>query len=157
MRANDHLHHVPLLVASFSVPGIPVAKGGLRAITLPGQKFTTLVWKAKGLAKWVRAVKNAAALSMYGRAPVTDCPVRLTLTFCLAPPKKLTRYAPWSRPDLDKLERAILDSLTGIVYQDDGQVVSMRTDKLWVERGVPGVSITADYWPGPSGPTGHAR
>lgn len=45
---------------------------------------------------------------------------------------------PWpsSKPDLDKLVRAVNDALTGIVLQDDSQVVAIQTLK---EYGVPGV------------------
>ncbi len=45
-------------------------------------------------------------------------------------------------PDLDKLCRACLDSLTGIVWRDDSQVVRLEANKdygapgamIWVER-----------------------
>ena len=44
--------------------------------------------------------------------------------------------------DVDKLSRAALDALTGIVYADDCQVVELRVRKVYCERWVqPGVSI----------------
>ncbi len=42
------------------------------------------------------------------------------------------------RPDLDKLCRACLDSLTGIVWRDDAQVVRLEASK---DYGAPGVMI----------------
>lgn len=33
------------------------------------------------------------------------------------------------RPDLDKLQRAVLDALTGVVYVDDSQVVMIEASK----------------------------
>lgn len=35
------------------------------------------------------------------------------------------------RPDVDKLCRAILDALTGVVYHDDSQVISLSAVKQW--------------------------
>ena len=41
------------------------------------------------------------------------------------------------RPDIDKLARAVLDALTGIVWVDDDQVVELVCRKRWwVEGGV---------------------
>ena len=34
-------------------------------------------------------------------------------------------------PDLDKLIRAVLDGLTGVAYEDDGQVVQIEAQKLY--------------------------
>ena len=33
------------------------------------------------------------------------------------------------RPDIDKLERAILDSLTGVIWEDDSQVIKVYKHK----------------------------
>jgi crossover junction endodeoxyribonuclease RusA len=57
-------------------------------------------------------------------------------------PKKLTR--PHTKfPDLDKLTRAVLDSMTGIVYQDDAQVVQIYCRKRYAELGeTPGILVT---------------
>jgi Holliday junction resolvase RusA-like endonuclease len=38
---------------------------------------------------------------------------------------------PAVRPDVDKYLRAILDALTGVLYADDGQVVSVRAEKRY--------------------------
>ena len=43
------------------------------------------------------------------------------------------------RPDVDKLTRAVLDALTGIVYVDDCQVVSLLAQKEWGTS--PGVHV----------------
>jgi Holliday junction resolvase RusA-like endonuclease len=40
---------------------------------------------------------------------------------------------PAVRPDIDKLERCALDALTGVVYGDDGQVVALRSVKVFGE------------------------
>jgi crossover junction endodeoxyribonuclease RusA len=41
---------------------------------------------------------------------------------------------PAKPPDLDKLTRAIWDSLTSVVWVDDAQVVAATIRKQWVER-----------------------
>lgn len=41
---------------------------------------------------------------------------------------------PSKPPDLDKLVRAIWDSLTSVVWVDDGQVVACTLRKQWVDR-----------------------
>jgi Holliday junction resolvase RusA-like endonuclease len=45
---------------------------------------------------------------------------------------------PTTKPDLDKLIRSILDSMTNIIFRDDNQVVEIIATK---EYGDPGVSI----------------
>jgi len=49
---------------------------------------------------------------------------------------------PATRPsDLDKLVRAVLDALTGIVWKDDAQVVALKATK--VQGVTPGVEVEA--------------
>ena len=43
---------------------------------------------------------------------------------------------PSGRPDLDKLERALNDALTGILWQDDAQVVTCQKHKRYGNPGV---------------------
>lgn len=59
-----------------------------------------------------------------------------------------------SRPDLDKLVRAVLDGLTGIAYRDDSQVTVLAASKLYApEFGEPGVWIRVSSGSGPQGHT----
>ena len=76
--------------------------------------------------------------------PPTDGSVRITASFAFMLPKsKRRKNAPApahvSRPDLDKLARALLDALTGIVYRDDSQVCSLSCSKCYAEQ--PGVDV----------------
>ena len=81
-----------------------------------------------------------------------DGPVRLTAVVQYLRPqshygrKKGERYlkddAPHfksSRPDADKIARAILDSLTGVLYKDDAQIVMLEIVKVYAD--VMGVRI----------------
>jgi Holliday junction resolvase RusA-like endonuclease len=38
-----------------------------------------------------------------------------------------------SKPDLDNLLKQTLDALNGLAYEDDSQIVSVATSKLWAE------------------------
>lgn len=44
---------------------------------------------------------------------------------------------PWHKPDVDKLDRAIRDALTGVAYTDDAQVVMAPSAKVWSAIGKP--------------------
>ena len=85
--------------------------------------------------------------------------IRLDLTFCFQRPNShygrkagilyLKRNAPPEPTsgrlgDLDKLQRAIFDALTGIVYADDRQVVEVHASKVYLSEGasLPYTSIT---------------
>jgi len=69
-------------------------------------------------------------------------PVSIHLEFLLPKPKsapKRRRTYATKRPDLDKLARAILDSVTHILIEDDAQVVEITATK---DYGQPGVRVT---------------
>jgi hypothetical protein len=52
---------------------------------------------------------------------------------------------PATTPDIDKLARALLDALTGVLVLDDKQVVELTCRKSWAEYsplpGSPGASV----------------
>lgn len=60
-------------------------------------------------------------------------PVRLELTFCLHKPKSAhkSRVYPVVTPDADKMARSTCDSLTGILYADDAQIVELIVKKVY--------------------------
>jgi Holliday junction resolvase RusA-like endonuclease len=71
-------------------------------------------------------------------------PIRLSLTFTFCRPKShfttrkgvrtLKDSAPshkTGKPDCTKLARAVEDALTGIIWQDDSQVVELHVWKVW--------------------------
>lgn len=64
-----------------------------------------------------------------------DAPVRAEVVFALRKPKNPKHKArPASRPDLDKLVRAIFDSVTSAgVWEDDSLVVEMNVSKIWAD------------------------
>lgn len=95
----------------------------------------------KGLHGWQRQI--AAAVECVVKTPSTQ-PVRLDLEFRFHRPKAHfingdgQRLKPdatathTSKPDVDKLIRAVLDGLTGALYADDNQVVSVNAEKVYL-------------------------
>lgn len=49
------------------------------------------------------------------------------------------------RRDVDNYNKIILDSLTGVVYNDDSQIVELTVSKEIVPKGNGGLVITIDY------------
>lgn len=75
-----------------------------------------------------------------------DGPVAVEILFVRARPKGMPKKStrPHTKfPDLDKLVRAVHDSMTGIVYQDDAQIVESHSRKRYAELGEsPGIIVT---------------
>lgn len=59
--------------------------------------------------------------------------VSVSVVYSMARPLGRDRWRrdPCVRPDVDKLARALLDALTGIAYDDDGQVVTFSIRKIY--------------------------
>lgn len=121
------------------VRGIPQPQGSVRAFRNRKTGQPIIVCKTRSTGEWRQAIK--AVLSLDWTGPAIDGPVRLSLVFRLprpaSAPKK--RILPERRPDLDKLVRAVLDALRGIVYVDDARVVELVARKVYSPE--PGVQI----------------
>lgn len=50
---------------------------------------------------------------------------------------------PATKPDVDKLERAVLDALTGVLWADDSQVVVLSADKVYAPTPMTLVTVQA--------------
>ena len=77
---------------------------------------------------------------LLNQAVITAGAIGLRLTFHLSRGKTVRRETPWVRPDIDKLERAVLDGLTGVVFKDDAQVTRIVAVKRYADT-EPGVVI----------------
>lgn len=126
---------------SFTVQGVPIPQGSTRAFVVKGRAVTTSA--NRKTMPWRQQV-SGVALSV---APAEQWggPVHIGMVFRMPRPKSIKpkkRAVPISRPDLDKLTRAILDSLTGIIWVDDAQVASLTAVKEYADHGPPGVDVT---------------
>lgn len=120
-----------------------------------GKMFTPLRDSsgAKGKA-WRQDVAAAATKAMKGRE-IINGPVRVWATFYRARPrghfnakglvKPSAPLYPLSAPDTTKMFRAVEDSMKGIVWRDDAQVVEQIVYKRFAtEAETPGVVVTVE-------------
>jgi len=125
---------------AFEVLGIPIPKGSMRAFLVNGKPVITA--SSRKLSVWRDRVASEAKNRV---AAVIEGPVAVTLHFRLLKPKsapKKRRVFADKRPDLDKLVRAVLDAITGIIIRDDSQVVAITATKDYGSTS--GVSIEID-------------
>lgn len=117
----------------FSVLGEAKPKGSTRAFYNAKSKKTVTVGANAGTKAWEQRVATEAqkAVLENGIFFTKEQPVHITILFYLPRPKSMSPKvsAHVKRPDLDKLVRAVLDGMTGIVYVDDSQVVQLNTLK----------------------------
>lgn len=134
---------------TFEVRGLPVPQGSKQAFVVGKRAVVTERGQAT-LKPWRSQIAAAAAELV--EEPLAG-PLSIALTFALPRPKshyrtgaragELRETAPaWveTRPDIDKLTRAVLDALTGVAYRDDGQVAELKAHKMFGAR--PGVAVS---------------
>lgn len=127
----------------FEVYGKAQPQGSARAFVNKKTGKVAVTSANPGLRDWRDLVAREAREQMHGLPPL-ETSVRLGLVFWLARPRSVKRDEPTVKPDLDKLQRAVLDALTGIVYRDDAQVVHIEADKRYCDHAVvnPCVAVT---------------
>ena len=119
------------------VLGIPAAQGSKDQF---GQE------SSRHVKPWRASIASEARAAMLG-APPLEGPVEVVGVFVFPRPKAhfrtgrfagdLRESAPYwhvSKPDLDKLQRAIGDALVGIVLRDDSQVARWDVNKRYGNR-----------------------
>jgi len=127
VRSDSHVKAAPRLF-TFSVPGEPVAWARTR-VNLGGKLFTPN--KVRAFKTKVQLVATASGVQML------EGPVELEVRFVFEWPRTLRRkrkMKDWTwltgKPDLDNLVKGIADSLNGLAYKDDAQVVRLVATKM---------------------------
>lgn len=126
------------MTVNFAVYGVPQPKGSTRAFVRKGRAIVTAD-NPRGR-PWAALVADAArqVLGPDHRGPgaatlpfPAGVAVVVGLRFILPRPRSLPKRVRFQthRPDLDKLVRAVLDPLTGLLWADDGQVVDVSASK----------------------------
>jgi len=128
---------------AFKVLGTPVAQGSMRHVG----RGRVVHSNAAALLPWRDSVRAAAAAAMGGRELELG-PVFVVAEFGFPRPKghygtgrnccTVRPSAPICHsqaPDIDKLLRAVLDSMTGVVFRDDSQVHGSHLSKWWAQAG----------------------
>src|SRR5271157_4858394 len=98
----------------------------MRAFVVKGRPIVTS--SNKNLKSWRQEVAGAAAMALPNTEPWQG-PIYAHVTFYFDRPKSVKSECKTTRPDLDKLLRGILDALTGIIFNDDAQVIYCGVEK----------------------------
>lgn len=134
---------------SFFVAGLPRPKGSLRGFAFrKGARLGVRMTEgnADTVKPWMSSIAWAAR-EAGARVPSAG-PLGVSVTFVLPRPKSHSGAQgvkasappyPAGKPDVDKLVRAVLDALTGIVWLDDSQVVWLKAEKAYGPE--PGASV----------------
>jgi len=126
------------------VDGIPQPQGSKTAYVVNGRAVIAegTPKSRKKLKAWraaVRAVGESFWLSSSGPA-MFGGPVIVTTEFRVVRPKSVKRAMPTIKPDLDHYIRSVGDALTGVIWDDDSQIVEIRARKVYSPS--PGATIT---------------
>jgi Holliday junction resolvase RusA-like endonuclease len=133
MRATDSpsMEHV-----YFEVLGDPVPKARARTVRKGGKTWS---FTPKKVVSWEKLVKAEA--EKHFKKPLTG-PIMVSMIFYLNRPasRRVDIWVP-TTPDLDNLEKAVLDALNGVAYEDDRYVVAKNGQKKYVRYDEPRVCV----------------
>lgn len=123
----------------FTAYGVAAPKGSTKAFFVKSLGRAIVTADNKRTKPWQQEVAGAAVVAREiaaaeGRAwAVAEDAVVLEVTFYLPRPKSLPKRVieHCKKPDLDKLLRATKDALTGVLWRDDSQVVSVTGTKAY--------------------------
>jgi len=126
------------LVIAFQVYGLPAPQGSKKhaggGIMVETNK-ATLPWRST-VSKAASVFKDGRE-NLEGKLPLAG-PIKADLLFTFPRPVSVQREDHITKPDIDKLTRAVFDSITGILIADDSNINEMIVRK---EYGEPGVYI----------------
>lgn len=123
---------------SFTAFCTPEPQGSMKAFIPKGWNRAIITSDNKDLKSYRQEVSKAALaerhkIGFYDVLFGKHSPVVAAFKFYFAKPdsvsKKRTQHV--VRPDLSKLIRASEDALTGIIYTDDAQIVSIQAEKFY--------------------------
>lgn len=128
---------------TFVVRGVPVPQGSTRAFIPKGWNRPIITAANSKTKPWRQEIAGCAlaemerqGLSKIGR----QVGVKITAYFSFPRPQSLKKSVTekTTKPDVDKLLRSLLDALTGVVFEDDSQVVMIAAKKGF---GSPGMKV----------------
>ena len=148
---------------SIEVLGEPAPKGSMRAMLIKGRPIVVASGSRaneKALKAWTKAIAAAVVSSIGERTEplYVEQPLEVHLMFKLLRPAGhystgKVRSVKASAPlypmvmcdDIDKLARSTLDALTGLLFDDDGRIVTLVCTKHYADSAAQqGVVITID-------------
>lgn len=147
---------------SFRIPGDPIPQPRPKVSTYGG---FARAYVDKGHP--IHVYRQAAALAARAaKIPLsTDGDVRIEIDFVFQRPKShhtkrgaLSSTAlPRPQPDTDNLYKGVADSLIGVAYKDDSQVVSHSATKRYAPAGMPAVTLVTLHYLGGNLADSHGR
>lgn len=119
---------------TFIIPGEPVPKARPRFNSRTGHTYTTSkTAKAEKLIKDAYLAQGGRNLADYvGRVSICmvfHFPIRKS--WAKKKQAELLNSTHAIKPDLDNLEKTVLDALNGLAFKDDSQVCMVKKTKLW--------------------------
>ena len=122
----------------FEIEGKPQGKARPRINT-----FTKRAYTPDSTKKYEELVRQSF-IWRYGNIEPLECPIQACIYAIFEVPKSYSKkkraeilekeFVYTKRPDGDNIAKAILDSLNGLAFKDDSQVVDMRVVKLYGEK-----------------------
>jgi crossover junction endodeoxyribonuclease RusA len=118
---------------NFTVYGKPEPQGSSKAFVRGGRAVITSA--NPNLHEWRTQAGYAARSASDGI--LLDGPVLVHVSFYVSRPKSRPKrdVLPDRKPDVDKLSRALLDAITGVLIRDDAQVCELLARKWYVGPG----------------------
>lgn len=132
---------------TLNVYGVPAPQGNKSAFVRGGR---AVVVEGRGPgrqshAAWRQAVATAARdwQEAQGGVPLLDGPLALWVQFRMPRPPSIPKKRAWPdrKPDLDKLIRSVLDSLSGVLIVDDARIVTITAVKSYAAEEPPGCRL----------------
>jgi Holliday junction resolvase RusA-like endonuclease len=123
------------------IEGSPRPQGSKKAFARG--KSIVLVEANKELPAWREHMTRMLQLKQMEETQPFTTAVNVALTFWLPRPKSVKRQYATGTYDIDKLTRAVLDSVTKAgVWRDDSDVVDLTVRKTYADNHEPGVLIS---------------
>ena len=118
---------------TFKVCGDPVQKGNL----VCGKNGRAYWREGKTLKNWQANIRLTAmsASNRAGLDELMDVPVRVFLRFIMPKPRKPRFNRPATKPDVDKLIRAVLDGLEDSIFVNDSRVTRIEAIEQYAKEG----------------------
>lgn len=119
----------------FHIPIEPEAKGRPRFSRRSGHVYTP-----QNTREYEYRLKTHFAQYKHVFIDTYNSPLKIHVHFFLSKPISVKRDYPSVRPDIDNYLKAVLDAMNGIVFKDDGQIITLAASKRYHDN--PGI----DFW-----------
>lgn len=141
---------------TFFVPGFCITKGSGHAMRSASGKVFVVQNNAKRLRPWEGRIAEVAAEAGAAGVYSANAAFKVEMAFLLKRPVSHTKsdgtlrdsapfYPIVQKCDLDKMERAVLDALTSVLFLNDSQVCRIESEKTYCTADqTPGVYIRAE-------------